>query len=82
MTQRHVQPTVDDRWQVVDPTRDLVCVVTETREDAVQRARRALGSLGGGTLVIEDQQHRVEPHSRRQASETVPARANPPRIRP
>ena len=72
MTQRHVLPASPDGWQVVDPARDHVCTTTKTKEEALQRARQALGSNGGGILVVK------EDDGSGQRTESVPPRSDPP----
>lgn len=73
--QRIVQACPEGGWEVVMPGAERASVHTETRQQAIDRARQILRNLGGGELLIRGEDGRF------QDSDTVPPGndPNPPR---
>ena len=72
MYEIYVQPRFSGGWEAIEGDSFRTAAVAKTRSQAVERARRLLDRLGGGQIIIVDEDGREQRandrgrHSRRQ----------------
>lgn len=59
MNRRHVVPSARGGWDVVAPGAARASSHHDTQADAEARAKRIVGSLGGGEVRIHDRDGRI-----------------------
>ncbi|MBA8824936.1 hypothetical protein FHX42_002283 [Saccharopolyspora lacisalsi] len=54
MTTRHIAPGLFAGWQVTNPDGQHTAHITGTRQDAVECAHRQVNALGGGHVLLDE----------------------------